>query len=137
MAPASIRLAGELADGWLPLLVLYSRIAEGAREIQAGASRGGRADRLPVVCPYIPTVISENRAEAREGAAWFVAFYLTTMGPLYQRALRRQGFEAEVQAIHDANPTRDTAVVPSSTENLLEQLTIFGTPAEARRQLRA
>ena len=43
-------------------------------------------------------------------------FYLTTMGPLYRRSLARQGFEREA-------------------ETLLEELTVFGTPGEARARL--
>jgi len=57
------------------------------------------------------------------------------MGPLYPRTLARGGFEKEVRAIVAANPTRDSAVVPTEAETLLEQLTIFGTPEQARARL--
>jgi alkanesulfonate monooxygenase SsuD/methylene tetrahydromethanopterin reductase-like flavin-dependent oxidoreductase (luciferase family) len=80
-------------------------------------------------------VVADTPAEARQGAAWFLVFYLTTMGPLYPRTLTRQGFEQEVKTIVAANPTRDSAVVPPEAETLLEQLAIFGTPEQCRARL--
>ena len=67
--------------------------------------------------------------------AWFVAFYLTSMGPFYPAALKRQGFMKEVDAVLAANTTRGSAVVPPEAEALLEQLTVFGTPEAARARL--
>ena len=135
LAPATVRLAGELCDGWLPFMFPYSRLSEGSDLLREGAAKASRQDRLPEVCPMVPTVVAESAAEAREGAGWFVAFYLNSMGPLYRRTLMRQGFEKEVQAIAEANPTRETNVVPPSAEALLKQLTIFGTPADVGKQL--
>jgi alkanesulfonate monooxygenase SsuD/methylene tetrahydromethanopterin reductase-like flavin-dependent oxidoreductase (luciferase family) len=86
-------------------------------------------------CPSIPTVVSSDAATARQGAAWFVAFYLTMMGPLYQKALVRMGFKKEVEAVLAANEGQKPAVVPPEAESLLEQLTIYGPPAQARQQL--
>jgi alkanesulfonate monooxygenase SsuD/methylene tetrahydromethanopterin reductase-like flavin-dependent oxidoreductase (luciferase family) len=81
--------------------------------------------------------VSDDPTEARAGAAWFVSFYLTTMGPLYRRSLARQGFEKEVDAVLAANTPRFAGAVPPESETLLDELTIFGTPAEARARLSA
>jgi alkanesulfonate monooxygenase SsuD/methylene tetrahydromethanopterin reductase-like flavin-dependent oxidoreductase (luciferase family) len=64
-----------------------------------------------------------------------VAFYLTSMGPFYPAALKRQGFVKEVDAVLAANTARGSAVVPPEAEALLEQLTVYGTPEEARARL--
>lgn len=69
---------------------------------------------------------------AREGAAWFVAFYLMITGPLYRNALARQGFKKEVEAVLAANAGRKPAIVPPEADVLLEQLTIYGTPEIAQ-----
>lgn len=135
LADETIRLAGELADGWLPFLYPRDRLAKGIALMKEGACRSSDPGRAPRVCPTVPTVVAADRAEARRGAAWFLAFYMTTMGPLYPRSLARHGFEDEVKAIVAANPTRDSAVVPPEAETLLEQLTIYGTPEQCRRQL--
>jgi alkanesulfonate monooxygenase SsuD/methylene tetrahydromethanopterin reductase-like flavin-dependent oxidoreductase (luciferase family) len=133
----SVRLAGELADGWSPFIYPRSRLAAGIERLREGATLAGHPDRLPVVSPSVPTVVADDPARAREGAAWFVAFYLSTMGTLYRQSLTRQGFGTEVEAVLAANTPKFTGVVPSDAEKLLEELTVFGTPPEARRRLAA
>lgn len=135
LAAETIRLAGELADGWLPFLYPSVRLADGTALLKEGASRSPEPGRLVQVFPSIPTVVSDDPQKAREGAAWFLAFYLTSMGPLYPKTLARQGFAKEVEAVIAANPTRNGAVVPPEAEGLLEQVTVYGTPAEARERL--
>lgn len=129
------RLAGELADGWMPFLYPRRLLARGVERLREGAARGGHPDRLPEVCPSVPTVVAADSATAREGAAWFVAFYVTTMGTVYRDALIRQGFEKEVRSVLAANTPKPLGIVPPDAEELLEQLTIYGTPEEARRRL--
>jgi alkanesulfonate monooxygenase SsuD/methylene tetrahydromethanopterin reductase-like flavin-dependent oxidoreductase (luciferase family) len=135
LADESIRLAGELADGWVPFLYPVSQLAAGQVLLREGAARAADAGRMPRLCPSIPTVVADDPAKAREGAAWFVAFYLTTMGPLYRRSLVRQGFGKELEAVLAANTPKFTGLVPGDAERLLEELTVHGTPASARARL--
>lgn len=135
LAAETVRLTGELADGWLPFLYPYERLAEAGALLKEGMGRAAAPRQSPRVCPSIPTVVAENPADARAGAAWFVTFYLTSMGPLYPQTLARLGFAKEVEAIIAANPARGSAVVPREAEPLLEQLTVFGTPEQARARL--
>ena len=79
--------------------------------------------------------LGADAATAREGAAWFVSFYVVSMGTFYRDSLSRQGFDKEVQAVLAANTPKLRGVVPPDAEELLEQLIVFGTPAEARRRL--
>lgn len=133
LADESVRLAGELADGWMPFLYPRSRLTEGMARLKEGADRAGRG--LPRLCPSVPTVVAPDAGEARRGAAWFVSFYLTSMGPFYPRTIARLGFAREVEAVQAANTTRGSAVVPPEAEVLLEELTVYGTPDEARARL--
>jgi alkanesulfonate monooxygenase SsuD/methylene tetrahydromethanopterin reductase-like flavin-dependent oxidoreductase (luciferase family) len=103
--------------------------------LKEGAARGGHPERVPVVSPSVPAVVSEDPARAREGAAWFVAFYLASMGTLYRQSLTRQGFGKAVEAILAANAPKFTGAVPAEAEELLEELIVFGSPSEARRRL--
>ena len=135
LADPSIRLAGELADGWLPFLYPRSQLESGRDRLREGAVAGGHPDRLPIVIPSVPVVVREDAATARQGAAWFVAFYLTTMGALYRTSLARQGYGKEVEAVLAANAPKFTGVVPQDAEELLEQLIVFGTPEQARVRL--
>jgi alkanesulfonate monooxygenase SsuD/methylene tetrahydromethanopterin reductase-like flavin-dependent oxidoreductase (luciferase family) len=135
LGDASVRLAGELADGWTPFIYPRRCLPEGVERLREGAVRGGHPERLPVVSPSVPTVVSEDPARAREGAAWFVAFYIVSMGTLYRQSLSRQGFGKEVEVVLAANAPKFTGAVPPEAEALLEELTVFGTPAEARLRL--
>lgn len=135
LAPESIRLAGEVADGWMPFLFPRSRLAEGRALLREGTARAGAERALPIIVPSLPTVVAADAAEARRGAAWFVAFYLTSMGPFYPRTISRLGFAREVEAVVAANPTRGSAVVPPEAEALLDELTVYGTPEQARARL--
>jgi alkanesulfonate monooxygenase SsuD/methylene tetrahydromethanopterin reductase-like flavin-dependent oxidoreductase (luciferase family) len=130
----STRLAGELADGWMPFFYPVSRLAAGVALMGEGAARGGRAG-LPSIIPAIPTVVAADADAARAGAAWVVAFYVTTMGAIYRDSLTRLGFGKEVEAVLAANSPKPSGIVPPDAEALLEEITVFGTPPEARRRL--
>jgi alkanesulfonate monooxygenase SsuD/methylene tetrahydromethanopterin reductase-like flavin-dependent oxidoreductase (luciferase family) len=135
LADATLRLAGELADGWLPFLYPRDRLADGRALLQEGAARTGDPDRAVGIHPTIPTVVDEDPVRARAGVAWFVAFYLTSMGALYRTTLVRLGFGREVDAVLAANTPKMAGVVPPEAEPLLEQLTIWGSPVEACARL--
>jgi alkanesulfonate monooxygenase SsuD/methylene tetrahydromethanopterin reductase-like flavin-dependent oxidoreductase (luciferase family) len=129
------RLAGEVADAWAPFLYPWSQLATGVERLREGATRGGHPDRLPEIHPCVPVVVADTDAKAREGAAWFASFYVTTMGTIYRDSLTRQGYGKAVEAVLAANAPKFTGVVPAGAEELLEQLIVYGTPPEARRRL--
>lgn len=134
-SPKSIGLAGELCDGWVPFLFPRDHLADGISLLQAGSARSDNPEKPRQICPFIPTVVSQDAVTARKEAAWFVAFYLMMMGPLYQNTLARLGFKKEIEAVLAANAGQKPAIVPPEAETLLEQLTIYGTPDQAQRQL--
>jgi len=135
LGDAMTRLAGELADVWAPFLYPWSQLATGVERLREGAMRGGHPERLPEIHPCLPVVVADTDTKAREGAAWFVSFYVTTMGTIYRDSLTRQGYGKAVEAVLTANAPRFTGVVPAAAEELLEQLIVYGTPPEARRRL--
>jgi alkanesulfonate monooxygenase SsuD/methylene tetrahydromethanopterin reductase-like flavin-dependent oxidoreductase (luciferase family) len=135
LGDAMTRLTGELADAWAPFLYPWSRLATGVERLREGATRGGHPDRLPEIHPFVPTVVADTDAKAREGAAWVVSFFATT-STVYRDSLMRQGYRTAVEAVLAANAPKFTGVVPADAEELLDQLVVYGTPPEARRRLR-
>jgi alkanesulfonate monooxygenase SsuD/methylene tetrahydromethanopterin reductase-like flavin-dependent oxidoreductase (luciferase family) len=135
LADASVRVAGEVADGWLPFFYARDRLADGIALMREGAAHAGDAGKKLAVWATVPTVVSDDPDKAREGAAWFVAFYLTTMGTLYRQTLVRQGYGAAVEAVLAANSPKFTGAVPAKAGELLEQLVVYGTPGEARERM--
>ncbi|KXX57162.1 LLM class flavin-dependent oxidoreductase [Rhodococcus sp. LB1] len=130
----SIQLAGELADGWTPFLVPRSWLPHGIELLQQAGARSGRTTR-PLVCPAVPTAVAAEHATAREIASWWITFYLTSMGSLYRRSLSERGYHRQVEAVLAVNPTHDTTDVPAAAQDLLDELTVRGTPDTARDQL--
>lgn len=135
LGPSSVRLTGELADGWCPFLLPLSGLAAGIRTLEEGRACGEPGRTRPTVAPCIPTAVSANPAKALEIASWWVSFYLVSMGPLYRTTLRRQGHAREVEEVLAANPTPRTFDVPESARVLLDELTLWGDTEQARAAL--
>src|SRR5439155_24490698 len=74
----SVRLAGELADGWLPFLYPRRCLAQGLELLREGAAPSGGAARRLSVYPTVPTVVADDPAAARAGAGGLGSFDLTS-----------------------------------------------------------
>jgi alkanesulfonate monooxygenase SsuD/methylene tetrahydromethanopterin reductase-like flavin-dependent oxidoreductase (luciferase family) len=133
LGPAATRVAGELADGWYPFLLPISGLPAGIELLDAGAAPAGRS--RPRIAPCLPVAVAPDPEQARRLASWWVAFYLTSMGPLYPRTLRRLGHGAAVDEVVRANPTRQSAEVPHSAGALLDELTVWGDAGAAAAAL--
>jgi alkanesulfonate monooxygenase SsuD/methylene tetrahydromethanopterin reductase-like flavin-dependent oxidoreductase (luciferase family) len=131
----AVRVAGELADGWVPFLLPLSGLESGVWLLEEGVKRGEPGRALPVVAPSIPTAVSADPATAHALASWWVAFYLVSMGPLYRKTLARLGFGQEVEEVLAANPTPRTFDVPESARVLFDELTLWGDADNARATL--
>ena len=130
---ASVRLAGEIADGWMPFLYPLRMLVQGRARLREGAARVNRP--APAVYPMLPASVDADAAKARAGAAWLVSFYMCSMGTFYRDTLVRFGFDKEVQAVLAANTPKFAGAVPAEADVLLDELIVYGTPAEARRRL--
>jgi alkanesulfonate monooxygenase SsuD/methylene tetrahydromethanopterin reductase-like flavin-dependent oxidoreductase (luciferase family) len=133
LGPEAVRLAGELADAWIPFLLPRSGVKDGMRLLEEGDARGGPDRPLPQFRPGLPVAVAADPAVARDLAAWWVSFYLTSMGPLYARTLRNAGFSDAVDAVLAARSGGGS--LPSSAQVLLDELIVWGDPASARAAL--
>jgi alkanesulfonate monooxygenase SsuD/methylene tetrahydromethanopterin reductase-like flavin-dependent oxidoreductase (luciferase family) len=133
LGPAAVRLAGALADAWYPFLLPRSGLADGVQLLDAGAREADRP--VPLVSPGIPVAVAEDPATARATAAWWLSTYLTGMGPLYPRTMRRQGLGAAVDAVLAADPAGRE--IPAGAEVLLDELLLWGAADTASAGLDA
>ena len=128
LSAPSIRLAGELADAWLPFLWARSRLAEG-REVLAGPTR---------ILAGVPLAIGPDEETARAMAATWLIAYLTRMGPIYPRMLReRFGYAAAADALLAANADGGLPHLPAEAEALARDVTAMGTYDEAPEIVRS
>ncbi|HEY0813433.1 MAG TPA: LLM class flavin-dependent oxidoreductase [Pseudonocardia sp.] len=133
LGPAAIRLCGELADAWYPFLMPVSGLKEGMCLLEEGAARTARS--RPQIHPGIPTAVLPDPDAASGVAAWWVVFYLTSMGPLYAATLRQRGFGEAVDAVVAANPRGAPPTVPAAAQVLVDGLLVAGDAAAARAGL--
>jgi alkanesulfonate monooxygenase SsuD/methylene tetrahydromethanopterin reductase-like flavin-dependent oxidoreductase (luciferase family) len=137
LAPASVRLAGELADDWLPFLWARSRIPDGRMLLAEGeaAAEGSTATR---VSASVPLAIGQDEETARRIAAGWLLAYLTRMGPLYPRMLRDHfGYAREIDALLETNGSGGPPRLPAAAERLARDVTVMGTYEEAPAAVRA
>lgn len=131
LAPSSVRLAGELADRWIPFLWARSRIADGRALLAEGEAAAEDPSPTPLTAS-IPLAIGENEEAATRIAAQWLLAYLTRMGPLYPRMLRDYfGFAREVDALLEANTNGGVPRLPATAEPLAREVTLLGTYEQA------
>ncbi|HEY3728818.1 MAG TPA: LLM class flavin-dependent oxidoreductase [Solirubrobacteraceae bacterium] len=137
LSAPSIRLAGELADGWSPFLWARSRLDEGRALLSEGESRSERATPTQVSVG-VPVALGRDEASARRLAAWWLSTYTTRMGPLYPRLLaERFGMATAVDAVIDATGGNGPPELPAVAEQLAHEVTLMGTYDQATEAVRA
>jgi alkanesulfonate monooxygenase SsuD/methylene tetrahydromethanopterin reductase-like flavin-dependent oxidoreductase (luciferase family) len=137
LSPGSIRLAGELADGWVPFLWARSRLHEGRALLQDGEARSETASRTRVAVG-VPVALAADEQGARQRAAWWLSTYATRMGPLYPQMLsRRFGMATAVNAVIAAARDRHNPELPAAAEDLAHEVTLFGTYEQAEATIAA
>jgi alkanesulfonate monooxygenase SsuD/methylene tetrahydromethanopterin reductase-like flavin-dependent oxidoreductase (luciferase family) len=131
LSPGSIRLAGELADGWAPFLWARSQLPDGRALLREGESR------VEVPAPTrvsvgVPIALGPDDTSARRLAAWWLSAYTTRMGPLYPRMLaERFRMGAGVNAVIEAARGNPQPELPVLAENLAREVTLMGTYDQA------
>ena len=114
MAPRSVELAFEIADGWMPLFFHPER----AREVF-----GIRDDRDGFeIAPSVPVFLTDDVQAGRDALKQYYALYVGGMGArgsnFYNDLFSRYGYEAEAREIQDlflGGRQRDAAAaVPDS-----------------------
>ena len=97
MAPRSVELAFEIADGWMPLFFHPER----AREV---FGIGGARDGFEIA-PSVPVVLIDDVEAGRDALKQYYALYVGGMGArgsnFYNDLFARYGYEAEAREIQE------------------------------------
>jgi len=127
LSPGSIRLAGELSDGWGPFLWARSRVQDGCALLRQGEALA-ETPTPTRVSVGVPVALAPDEEGARRLAAWWLATYATRMGPLYPRLLgERFGMAAAVDAVIEAADGDGQPELPSVAEDLARDVTLMAT----------
>ena len=138
LSPASLRLTGELADGWLPIFLVPSRMTAAVAELEAGAKAAGRSLSDIAIAPQVSIYVTDDPAGARDRERPHIAFYIGGMGVFYHQYMHRVGFGAEADRVRQAfqRRARDEAA-RLVTDEMVDAMTIIGTPQQCRDQMQA
>jgi F420-dependent oxidoreductase-like protein len=138
IGPKNTELTGEIADGWLPILVAPEHMAELRRPLEAGAARAGRTLDGFDISPSVQVMVSDDVDAARDAMRPFIALYVGGMGSrkqnFYNQLVQRYGFEdaaREVQGLYlEGKKNEAAAALPAE---LIDQVALVG-PADAVRE---
>ncbi|WP_226005283.1 LLM class flavin-dependent oxidoreductase [Natrinema salinisoli] len=135
LGPANRRVVGRLCDGWIPHNIPFSRLEDAFDEVATAARERDREPDEITIAPYVPSAVSDDPTEARETLRRHVAYYVGS-GEGYRRAVATK-FPDEADRIAEAwrNGEKSDAA-GAVTDEMIADLGVAGTPAEARDQLR-
>jgi len=136
IGPKNLELAGEIADGWLPVFYIPERAADFVASIQVGRERAGRDTDLADfdIAPNVPVSLGSDLSRAFDRVRPYAALYVGGMGStrqnFYNQLAVRAGFGAEaarVQELYlDRRPREAAAALP---EEFLDQTALVGDRA--------
>jgi F420-dependent oxidoreductase-like protein len=141
LTPAGIALAGEMADGWLPVFFSPTHFETSFRPLlEKGAARSGRQLSDLSVCVNQPVVVTDDLEAGREAVRAHIALYVGGMGSreknYYNQLFRSYGFEEEAARIQDLYlARRREEALAAVTSEMIDLVTIIGPVAECRRRL--
>jgi len=141
LTPSGVALAGELADGWLPVFFSPQHYEKVIRPgLEKGAQRAGRPLSELSVCPIQPVVVTSDRKAGRDSTRPHIALYIGGMGSreknYYNQLWRSYGFEDEAKHIQDLylDRRKDEAIAAISDE-MVDLVTIIGPAEECKERL--
>lgn len=112
VGPGSLRLAGEIADGWIGVFCPPERLAESLEHVRAGRERAGRTMEGFEVMPSIPIGVGDDPERAAEPLRPYFANFIglgSKEKSIYYALATRMGFGAAAAKIHDLCAAGDRA----------------------------
>jgi F420-dependent oxidoreductase-like protein len=141
IGPNNTRLAGEVADGWIPTLFSPEHVADFRPLLEEGAAVAGRSlDGSFDIAPTVNVFVTDDLAAARDAMRPFLALYVGGMGSrernFYNQLVQRYGFEdaaREVQELY-LDGRRDEAMAALPDE-LIDLVSLCGPADRVRERL--
>jgi len=142
IGPANLRLAGEIADGWLGIFFAPEYAAEQLAELRAGRAVAGAQLAGFDVVPSVPVVVGPDVAACADLVRWYAALYLGGMGSreqnFYLQLATRMGYgaaAARVQELYLARKHREAAeAVPAE---FIDRTSLLGDTARIAERIAA
>ncbi len=142
LGPKNVMLAGEIADGWMPVYFSPEYTDELRAPLQEGAAKAGRTLEDVKIAPVVHVYVSDDSESARDAMRPVLALYVGGMGSreknFYNRLVSSYGFEAAAKQVQDLYlDGRRAEAMAALPDELIDMVTICGTRDKARERLRA
>jgi F420-dependent oxidoreductase-like protein len=141
IGPNNTRLAGEIADGWIPTLFSPEHVAEFRPLLAEGAARveGKTLDGFDIA-PTVNVYVTDDLQAARDAMRPFIALYVGGMGSreknFYNQLVQRYGFEDAAREVQDLylDGKREEAMAALPDE-LIDTVSLCGPKDVVRERL--
>ena len=142
LGPKNVALAGEIADGWLPVFFSPEHMATLRGPLEEGAALARRSLNGFQICPSVQVLISDDTAAARDAMRPMLSLYIGGMGSreqnFYNRLVSSYGFEAAARQVQDLYLAgRKSEAAAALPDELIDLVTIAGSRERARERVRA
>jgi F420-dependent oxidoreductase-like protein len=111
IGPKNLELAGEIADGWLPVFFAPGHSSESLDKIAAGRAKAGQELTGFDVAPTVPIVVGEDVEASARPVRPYAALYVGGMGSreqnFYNALAVRMGFGDAAARVQDLYLARD------------------------------
>jgi F420-dependent oxidoreductase-like protein len=140
IGPNNVKLAGEVADGWIPMFFSPEHVQEFRPLLEEGAQKAGRSLDGFRIAPSVQVLITDDEAAAHDVIRPFVALYVGGMGSreknFYNALVTRYGFEQEAKEVQDLylEGKKDEAAARLSPE-LIDTVSLVGPKEKIRDKL--
>ncbi len=142
LGPKNVALAGEIADGWLPVFFSPEHTKALRVPLEEGAARAGRSLDGFRICPSVNVMIGDDLENARNAMRPILALYVGGMGSreqnFYNRLVSSYGFEREAEQVQELYLAgKKTEAMFALPDELIDLLSIVGPRDRVKEKLRA
>jgi F420-dependent oxidoreductase-like protein len=142
LGPRNVALAGEIADGWLPVFFSPEHTKALRGPLEEGAARAGRSLDDFRICPSVNVMIGDDLESARNAMRPVLALYVGGMGSreqnFYNRLVSTYGFEKAAQEVQELYlEGKKTEAMFALPDELIDLVSIVGPRDMAREKIRA
>jgi F420-dependent oxidoreductase-like protein len=142
LGPKNVALAGEIADGWLPVFFSPEHTTALRVPLEEGAAQAGRSLDDFRICPSVNVYISDDAGTARDAVRPLLALYVGGMGSreqnFYNRLVSSYGFESAAKQVQDLYlEGRRAEAMAALPDELIDMVCITGPRDKARERIRA
>jgi F420-dependent oxidoreductase-like protein len=142
LGPKNVALAGEIADGWLPVFFSPEHVSKLRVPLEEGAARASRNLDGFRICPQVNVMISDDIASARDAMRPVLALYIGGMGSreqnFYNRLVSSYGFESAAREVQELYlDGKRTAAMEALPDELIDMTCLVGPTDRVRERIRA